>query len=69
MENTELRSLYNDILGVLNKHNTSMEAKRITLALIEKQCEIEANNEILREMETVTEEGEMNNGESDRQTE
>lgn len=63
MDNAELRKLYNDLLDVLNKHNTSMEAKRITLALLEKQCEIEANNEIVREMsETVTEEGELGNG-------
>ena len=65
--NTELRSLYNELLEVLNKHNTTMEAKRITLAYLEKQCEIEANNEIAREMsETITEKGEMENGESDR---
>lgn len=57
----ELRKLYNDIISIVSSSKVPIEAKRITLELIAKQCEIQANEKMSNELQTITEKGEMEN--------
>ena len=58
----ELRKLYNDLLDTLNKSNACIEGKRITLEMLAKVCELQANIEISKQLQTITEKGELDNG-------
>lgn len=62
--NTEIRQLQDSLLDVLNSSNAPLEAKRILLCLLAKDCELKSNSLIQEEManKTITEEGELNNG-------
>lgn len=60
--NTEIRQLQDSLLDVLNSSNAPLEAKRILLCLLAKDCELKSNALIQQEMnETITEKGEMEN--------
>lgn len=58
----ELRKLYNDLLTTLNQSNACLEGKRITLLLLSKECELQANSKISQDLQTITEKGELDNG-------
>lgn len=55
-----IRQLENDLLDVLNKSIAPIEAKRVVLALLAKDCELKVNSILVQE--TITEEGEMKDG-------
>lgn len=57
----ELRKLYNDLLHTLNQSNACLEGKRITLLLLSKECELQANSKISQDLQTITEKGELDN--------
>lgn len=62
--NTEIRQLQENLLDVLNSSNAPLEAKRILLCLLAKDCELKANAKIQEEIanEKITEKGELDNG-------
>lgn len=58
----ELRKFYNDIISIVGTAKVPIEAKRITLELVAKQCELQANESISTQLQTITEKGELDNG-------
>ena len=58
----ELRKLYTELIDTLNRSSVGVEAKRILLELLAKECELKANEKISNELQTITEKGEMENG-------
>lgn len=61
MEESLIRQLQEDLLETLNKSPVNLEVKRLLLALLAKDCELKANI-IMQGNQTVTEEGELENG-------
>lgn len=63
MEEIQIRQLQDQLLGALNNSPVNLETKRLLLSLLAKDCELKANA-MMQEanMQTITEEGELNNG-------
>ena len=60
MKNSEIRNFEHDLVNVLNAYSFPYDFKRVMLEKLAKQCEHEADKEIMGE--TIIEEGEMTNG-------
>jgi len=62
----EIRQLQENLLEILNASAAPIEAKRLLLALLAKDCELKANALMQQaQREAITEEGELNGSELD----
>lgn len=60
--NREVRELHNTLINVLNSSPVCDEVKRIMLDDLSKSCELSVNTALQQELQSITEEGELDNG-------